>query len=90
MPSLPTGTVTFLFTFIEDSTPLWGKHPQAMKTALAKHDSILRTTIESHQGHVIKTTGDGVCAVFTMSLWKKPCRLRVNRTIHLLWAWHMA
>lgn len=62
--ALPTGTVTFLFTDIEGSTRLWEKHPEAMKSALAKHDSILREAIESHHGNIIKTTGDGVHAVF--------------------------
>ena len=62
---LPTGTVTFLFTDIEGSTKLWEQHPEAMKAALAKHNSILREAIESNHGHIIKTTGDGVFAVFT-------------------------
>lgn len=64
MSTLPSGTVTFLFTDIEDSTPLWEKHPEAMKSMLAKHDSILKETIESNHGQIIKTTGDGVHAVF--------------------------
>ena len=64
MGSLPSGTVTFLFTDIEGSTQLWEKHPEAMKDALAGHDSILREAIESSGGHVIKTTGDGFHAVF--------------------------
>jgi class 3 adenylate cyclase len=66
--NLPTGTVTFLFTDIEGSTQLWEKHPEAMKAALAKHDSILREAIESNNGHCIKTTGDGVHAVFATVL----------------------
>jgi class 3 adenylate cyclase len=36
MNSLPSGTVTFLFTDIEGSTQLWEKHPEAMKLALIK------------------------------------------------------
>ena len=64
MNELPSGTVTFLFTDIEGSTKHWEQHPEAMKSALAKHDSILREAIESNHGHVIKTTGDGVHAVF--------------------------
>ena len=64
MNSLPSGTVTFLFTDIEGSTQLWEKHPEAMKAALAKHDSILREAIETNNGHYVKTTGDGVHAVF--------------------------
>jgi len=68
MNNLPTGTVTFLFTDIVDSTPLWEQHPEAMKSALAKHDSILKEAIKSNHGHIIKTTGDGVHAVFTTAL----------------------
>ncbi len=65
---LPFGTVTFLFTDIEGSTKLWEQHPEAMKAALAKHDSILREFIESSHGHIIKTTGDGVHAVFSTAI----------------------
>ena len=64
MGKLPTGTVTFLFTDIEGSTQLWEKHPEAMKGALARHDSILREAIEANGGQVIKTTGDGIHGVF--------------------------
>ena len=39
-----------------------------MKGALAKHDAILRSAVESEHGHVLKTTGDGVCAVFGTAL----------------------
>ena len=65
MANLPTGTVTFLFTDIEGSTLLWEKYPEEMKLAIASHDSILREGIESNHGFVIKTTGDGVHAVFS-------------------------
>ena len=68
MSRLPSGTVTFLFTDIENSTPLWEKYPEAMKTALAKHDSILKDAVESHNGYIIKTTGDGIHAVFATAL----------------------
>ena len=33
-------------------------------TRLARHDEILRDAIEAHDGHVVKTTGDGVHAAF--------------------------
>jgi len=59
------GTVTFLFTDIEGSTRLWEQHPQAMSEALARHDAILVDAVESSGGHVVKTTGDGLFAVFT-------------------------
>jgi class 3 adenylate cyclase len=64
MSELPTGTVTFLFTDLEGSTRLWEEHPGAMRSALARHDAILRDAVESQGGSVVKTTGDGLHAVF--------------------------
>jgi predicted ATPase/class 3 adenylate cyclase len=61
---LPSGTVTFLFTDIEGSTQLWERHPEGMKAALAKHDSLLRSIFLLHQGHVFKTVGDAFCVAF--------------------------
>jgi class 3 adenylate cyclase len=46
MGSLPSGTVTFLFTDIENSTSLWEKHPEAMKPVLEKHDSLLKEAVQ--------------------------------------------
>ncbi|HEU5299710.1 MAG TPA: adenylate/guanylate cyclase domain-containing protein, partial [bacterium] len=62
--SLPSGTVTFLFTDIEGSTRLWEEHAEAMGRALAVHEAILREAIGAHRGHLFKTVGDGVYAVF--------------------------
>jgi predicted ATPase/class 3 adenylate cyclase len=62
--SLPSGTVTFLFTDIESSTRLWEQHPEAMRAALARHDVLLRQAITRGGGHIFKTIGDQFCAVF--------------------------
>ena len=62
---LPTGAVTFLFTDIEGSTPLWDAHPVAMREALARHDEIVREAIDAEDGYVFSTGGDGFAAVFT-------------------------
>jgi predicted ATPase/class 3 adenylate cyclase/DNA-binding NarL/FixJ family response regulator len=62
--SLPTGTLTFLFTDIEGSTQLWEQQADAMRAALARHDSLLRSAVEDHGGILVKTTGDGLLAVF--------------------------
>ena len=64
MAQLPSGTVTFLFTGVEGSTRLWQEHPEAMKAALARHDELLREAVAANDGRVVKTTGDGVHAVF--------------------------
>jgi len=67
MPELPSGTVTFLFTDLEGSTRLWEEFPEAMRPALARHDEIVRSTIEGSSGQVVKTTGDGFHAVFSIA-----------------------
>jgi predicted ATPase/class 3 adenylate cyclase/Tfp pilus assembly protein PilF len=64
MPEAPTGTVTFLFTDIEGSTRLWQEQARQMKAALARHDEILRSTIEDHGGYVFTTAGDAFSAAF--------------------------
>ena len=65
MGQLPSGTITFLFTDIEGSTQLWEKYPEEMKSALAEHYSILKNAVETNKGVIVKTTGDGIHAVFS-------------------------
>lgn len=64
MATLPTGTVTLLFSDIEGSTRLWEQHPAAMDVALQRHDELLRSAIESAGGYIFKTVGDAFCAAF--------------------------
>lgn len=61
---LPSGTVTLLFTDIENSSALWDRAPDAMRTALARHDRIIVDAISGHHGFVVKNKGDGFFAVF--------------------------
>jgi len=60
----PAGTVTFLFTDIEGSTRLWDELPDSMGVVLARHDEIVRSAIERHDGFVFATGGDGFAAAF--------------------------
>jgi class 3 adenylate cyclase len=57
--------VTFLFTDVEGSTRRWEADADEMRAALAAHDAVLRSAIETHGGSMFKHTGDGVCAAFT-------------------------
>ena len=66
MVTLPSGIVSFLFTDIEGSTRLWEEFPEAMRAALAQHDSIWTDAVAAHNGTVFKHTGDGMCAVFAV------------------------
>jgi predicted ATPase/class 3 adenylate cyclase len=61
---LPSGTLTFLFTDLEGSTANWESDPQAMRGAVARHDELLSGCVIATGGHVVKTTGDGLVAVF--------------------------
>ncbi len=62
--ALSADTLAFLFTDIEGSTGLWERQPEAMREALARHDALLRETVETRGGRVFKTMGDAVCAAF--------------------------
>lgn len=66
---LPSGgTLVFLFTDLEGSTSLWEQLPQEMNAALGRHDAILRGAVQEARGRVVKSTGDGLMAVFTSVL----------------------
>jgi hypothetical protein len=41
MGAPPAGTVTFLFTGIEESTQLSAEAPETMRPALGRHDALL-------------------------------------------------
>jgi predicted ATPase/class 3 adenylate cyclase/DNA-binding CsgD family transcriptional regulator len=64
MTSKPSGTVTFLFTDIENSTQLAREHPESWEAAQARHHAILREAIELNGGFVFQVIGDAFCAAF--------------------------
>ncbi len=65
LPSLPTGTVTFLFTDIEGST----NHLQALGdgylTVLEQHNTAVEDAVVASGGVVVTTEGDSFFAVFS-------------------------
>ena len=62
--TLPSGTVTFLFTDIEGSTKLAREHREVWEASRARHHRILREAIEANQGYVFQVIGDAFCAGF--------------------------
>lgn len=60
----PSGTVTFLFTSIQDAQRRWDEAPAEMAAARQIHDLIVQEAIQGHGGHVFATDGDGFCAAF--------------------------
>ena len=65
--ALPTGTVTFLLTDVEDSTGAWQRHPVSMSAAVARHDQIVVGAIAARSGArpVEQGEGDSVVAAFS-------------------------
>ncbi len=63
-----SSTLIILFTDLESSTKLWERFPEGMKIALERHDALLRASVEASNGRVVKTTGDGLMAVFTSAI----------------------
>ena len=58
------GTFTFLYTDIENSSPQWESDPAAMSTRVANLNDLITTIVESHEGKVFKSLGDGLAAIF--------------------------
>jgi predicted ATPase/class 3 adenylate cyclase len=65
MESLPTGTVTFLFTDIEGSTRLLQETgSETYRAALEQHQRLLRRAFADHEGLERGTQGDSFLVVF--------------------------
>ncbi len=59
MAPLPTGVVTFVLTDVVGSTELWERAPEAMATALARHDEIVAGVVTAEGGTLVKSKGEG-------------------------------
>jgi predicted ATPase/class 3 adenylate cyclase len=64
VPSLPSGTVTFLYTDIEGSTKLARRYQNVWEVLMKRHHAILRANIEMHHGYVFQVVGDAFWAAF--------------------------
>jgi len=81
MGTLPTGTVTFLFTDIEGSTKLAQQYPDEMPALLARHNNILDGAIAAYDGFLFKTVGDAYCVAFHNSLDALNAALEAQRQL---------
>jgi predicted ATPase/class 3 adenylate cyclase/DNA-binding CsgD family transcriptional regulator len=64
MPELPSGTVTFLFTDVELSTPLRERARATTAAAVEQHLRLLRESVETHHGILFNTVGNQGHAAF--------------------------
>ena len=71
----PDGTVTIMFSDIEDSTVLTERlGDQAWQELLRKHNALIREQLQAHGGYEVKTMGDGFMVAFQSA--KKGAGLR--------------
>jgi predicted ATPase/class 3 adenylate cyclase len=61
---LPTGTVTFFFSDVQDSTGLLQRLAAGYKDVLERHAAIVRSCLSEHGGVEVSTEGDSFFAVF--------------------------
>jgi predicted ATPase/class 3 adenylate cyclase len=64
MVALPSGTVTFLFTDVEESTRLMEQYPEPYRQAIGRHLAIVSQAIAENGGAVFETLGDAVHSAF--------------------------
>ena len=68
MTSKPRGTVTVLFTDIENSTQLAREQPETWEAAQGRRDAILCEAIELHHGFVFQIIGDAFCTDLSLGM----------------------
>lgn len=76
------GSVTILFSDIEGSTALNEElGDRAWVRLLARHDTVVRRQVAAHDGHVIKTQGDGFMVAFGPADHAVACAVAVQRSL---------
>jgi adenylate cyclase len=76
------GTVTILFSDIEDSTAMNEElGDRAWLRILGAHDSIVRGRVGEHDGHIVKTQGDGFMVVFASPAEAVRCAVEIQRAL---------
>ncbi len=63
--ALPTGTVTFFFSDVQESTGLLQRLATGYKDVIERHAAIIRGCLAAHDGTEVSTEGDSFFAVFT-------------------------
>ncbi|GBB94024.1 hypothetical protein RclHR1_22770003 [Rhizophagus clarus] len=60
----PTGQIALVFTDIKNSTFLWETLPDAMRSAIKQHNTIMRRQLRFIGGYEVKTEGDAFMVSF--------------------------
>ncbi len=74
------GTVTLMFSDIEDSTVLTERlGDRAWQELLRRHNAIIRKQIRAHDGFEVKTMGDGFMVAFQSAKKGLACAIAIQR-----------
>ena len=82
MINLPTGTVTFLFTDIEDSTKLAQQSPDALPALLLRHREILNQAFAANHGFIFQVVGDSFSVAFHTATDALYAALQAQQSLH--------
>jgi class 3 adenylate cyclase len=78
----PDGNVAILFSDIEESTALNERiGDRAWVRLIGRHDKMIRRYVKSHQGHVVKSQGDGFMIAFAEPEQAVLCGVDVQRAL---------
>jgi WD40 repeat protein/class 3 adenylate cyclase len=80
-PVQPSGTVTFFFTDIEESTSLLDKLGDQYATVLADHHRILREAVQKWNGREVDAQGDAFFVTFARALDAVQCAAEAQRAL---------
>ena len=78
----PDGNMAILFSDIEESTALNERiGDRAFVRLIGSHDKLIRRHVKSHQGHVVKSQGDGFMVAFAEPEQAVRCGVDVQRAL---------
>jgi class 3 adenylate cyclase len=76
----PDGTVTIMFSDIEDSTVLTERlGDQSWQALLRRHNALIREQLHAYGGYEVKTMGDGFMVAFRSAKKALDCAIAIQR-----------
>ncbi|HWN71475.1 MAG TPA: adenylate/guanylate cyclase domain-containing protein, partial [Haliangium sp.] len=72
---------TILATDVEDSAGLWQRAPEAMRTAHARYEELVREAVGAHRGEIFKAIGDAMAAAFDDALAAALAAVDIQRAL---------
>ena len=79
----PDGTITLLFSDIENSTVINGRlGDDGWMKELRAHTKLVQAVVDNHDGHIVKSQGDGFMVAFKQPDRAVTCAVALQRALH--------